>query len=70
MSKLVLLALKKESGIIKYISIPADKVLNVNQSETDTYECYATIEGSKHEEKVTVKGNIWDITVKINDALD
>ena len=69
MSKLVLLALKKEPGIIKYISIPADKVLNVNQSETDPDECYMTIEGLKYEEKVVIKGNIWDITAKINDAL-
>ena len=70
MSKLILLALKQEPGIIRYISIPADRVLNVIQGETDPDECYVTLEGPKHEEKVLVKGNIWDITAKINDALD
>lgn len=69
MSKLVLLMLKKEPGLLRYISIPADKVLNVSQSETDPDECYVTLEGPKHEERITVKGNIWDITAKINDAL-
>lgn len=64
-----MLALKQEPGIVKYISIPADKVLNVSQGETDPDECCMTLEGPKYEEKVVVKGNIWDITAKINDAL-